>query len=87
MYSSHLNVGKRVYKEAGVFKQRLVKTKESRSRNCPKDRFTMPVNPSHRGTYKFDRHKWKIVSKPKEWVRFNRQTVNALKILTNEKYW
>jgi len=81
--NTHLK-GKSVYAEAGLFKQRLQVTRENKSINAPKSRFTAKVKKELRGNYKLDTHKHSMTAKPKEWIRLNRYDLNALKVLKKE---
>jgi len=74
-----------MYKIAGVTKQRLVKTNESRSINCPVNRFCVATKKESRKNYSVDFETWRIVDKPKEWIRLTRLDLNAYKVVSGFK--
>ncbi len=83
---THLGHSKGTYAKAGVFKQRLNITRESKSINAPVSRLTVATRKDSRVNYKFDTHKHTINSKPKEWIRLNHRDINAVKLITKQKY-
>lgn len=83
---THLGHSKGEYAKAGVFKQHLIRTNESRSINCPVSRFTARTTKESRIPYKFNKRLWRIDERPQEWVRLNYRDVNAIKVITKQQY-
>lgn len=79
--SDKCHSNKKAYRKAGVFKQHIIRTNESRSINQPKNRFVIATPKEDRIKYKFNKHLWRIDEKPKEWARIKNLTIRKTKML------
>lgn len=77
---------KAMYCIAGIVKNKMIPTNESKSINQPKSKFTVRTKKENRSPYIVNKNNWTIENKPKEWIRLNYREVATAKILTKQKY-
>ena len=74
-----------ILKHEKIAFQKFTRTNEAKSINQPVSRYTAKVKKEYRGGYVLNEYH-QMIEKPKEWIRLNHRDLNAVKVLSKQKY-